>query len=51
MEISLQNFLLDLMNFYSKFHRKLYEIDETPLHDPCVIAYLIDPSIISGKIC
>ena len=37
------------MNFYSKFHRKLYEVDETPLHDPCVIAYLIDPSIFQGK--
>jgi len=42
-------FFADLMKFYSKFHRKLYEIDETPLHDPCVIAYLIDPSIFEGK--
>ena len=42
-------FFADLMNFYSKFHRKLYEIDETPLHDPCVIAYLIDSSIFQGK--
>ena len=38
------------MQFYSKFHRKLYETDETPLHDPCVIAYLIDPSIFQGKL-
>ena len=38
------------MKFYSKFHRKLYEIDSTPLHDPCVIAYLIDPSIFQGKL-
>ena len=42
-------FFADLMNFYSKFHRKLYEIDESPLHDPCVIAYLIDPSLFVGK--
>ena len=42
-------FFADLMKFYSKFHRKLYEIEETPLHDPCVIAYLIDPSIFQGK--
>ena len=34
---------------YSKFHRKLYQVDETPLHDPCVIAYLINPLIFQGK--
>ena len=38
------------MEFYSKFHRRLYEVDETPLHDPCVIAYLIDPNIFEGKL-
>ena len=42
-------FFADLMNFYSKFHRKLYEIEESPLHDPCVIAYLIDPSLFKGR--
>ena len=39
----------DLMNFYSKTHRKVFEINESPLHDPCVIGYLIDKSIFSGK--
>jgi len=43
------NFFADLMRFYSKFHRKLYGVNESPLHDPCVIAYLIDPSIFTGK--
>ena len=43
------NFFADLMNFYSKFHRDLYDTDESPLHDPCVIAYLIDNSIFTGK--
>ena len=42
-------FFADLMRFYSKFHRKLYETNASPLHDPCVIAYLIDPSIFKGK--
>ena len=26
-------FFADLMRFYSKFHRKLYETNESPLHD------------------
>jgi len=43
------NFFADLMRFYSKFHRKLYNTDSSPLHDPCVIAYLLDPSIFQGK--
>ena len=33
-----------------KTHKKLYEIEDTPLHDPCVFAYLLDPSIFSGKL-
>ena len=43
-------FFADLMEFYSKFHRKLYQINESPLHDPCVIAYLIEPSLFKGKL-
>ena len=42
-------FFADLMNFYSKTHRKVFEIDESPLHDPCVIGYLIDQNIFEGK--
>ena len=43
-------FFADLMNFYSKTHREVFEINESPLHDPCVIGYLIDESIFSGKL-
>lgn len=42
-------FFADLMNFYSKTHKEVFEIDESPLHDPCVIGYLIDEDIFSGK--
>ena len=42
-------FFAELMKFYSKFHRNLYKINESPLHDPCVIAYLIEPSLFKGK--
>jgi len=42
-------FFADLMEFYSKFHRRLYESDESPLHDPCVIAYLINNELFEGK--
>ena len=42
-------FFGELMEFYTIFHKKLYETEETPLHDPCVIAYLLDSSIFTGK--
>ena len=42
-------FFADLMMYYSKFHRKLYKTNESPLHDPCVIAYLIDSNMFQGK--
>tara|TARA_Y100001970_G_scaffold294263_1_gene449430 strand:+ start:9897 stop:10841 length:945 start_codon:yes stop_codon:yes gene_type:complete len=42
-------FFAKLMEFYSRFHRKLYKTNESPLHDPCVIGYLIDKSIFKGK--
>ena len=43
-------FFGELMEFYTIFHKKLYETEDTPLHDPCVIAYLLDPTIFSGKL-
>jgi len=39
----------DLMNFYSKTHRRVFDIDESPLHDPCVIGYLINENLFDGK--
>ena len=42
-------FFSELMEFYTIFHKKLYDTEDTPLHDPCVIAYLIKPDIFSGK--
>ena len=42
-------FFADLMEFYSKFNNELYDTDESPLHDPCVIAYLIDNKLFYGK--
>jgi len=43
-------FFADLMQFYSKFHKDTYETGDTPLHDPCVIAYLINDKLFEGKI-
>lgn len=37
-----------MIRFYEKHDVDKYDIVGAPLHDPCVIAYLIDPSIFRG---
>ena len=36
-------------NFFERFDKEKYGSAGAPLHDPCVIAYLIDPAIFSGR--
>jgi len=43
-------FFIDLMKFYSRFHRELYETNKSPLHDPCVVAYLINKNLFKGRL-
>lgn len=40
-----------LIDFFNRFDSDRYEVDGAPLHDPCVIAHLIDPTLFSGKLC
>jgi len=37
-----------MIRFYEKHDIEKYEIEGAPMHDPCVIAYCIDPTIFSG---
>lgn len=43
--------LADLLAFFNRYDRERYDSAGAPLHDPCTIAYLIDPTIFSGKDC
>ncbi|HRY25227.1 MAG: nucleoside hydrolase [Geminicoccaceae bacterium] len=40
-----------LIDFFNRFDSDRYEVDGAPLHDPCVIAHLIDPTLFKGKPC
>ena len=40
-----------LVDFFNRFDSERYAVDGAPLHDPCVIARLIDPDIFAGKPC
>jgi purine nucleosidase len=36
-------------DFFERFDMAKYGSEGAPLHDPCVIAYLIDPSLFTGR--
>lgn len=36
-------------NFFERFDKEKYGSEGAPLHDPCVIAYLIKPALFSGR--
>ncbi|MBC8716384.1 nucleoside hydrolase [Ochrobactrum sp. Marseille-Q0166] len=39
------------LEFFERFDESKYGTDGAPLHDPNVIAYLIKPSLYSGRMC
>lgn len=39
----------EMTEFAERFDRKKYGTDGAPLHDPCVIAYLLKPELFSGR--
>jgi len=36
-------------DFFERFDKEKYGSEGAPLHDPCVIAYLLEPGIFSGR--
>jgi purine nucleosidase len=40
-----------LLDFFERFDEEKYGTDGGPLHDPCVIAWLIEPSLFAGRHC
>ena len=39
----------ELLEFFERFDESKYGTDGGPLHDPCVIAYLLKPEYFSGR--
>lgn len=39
----------NLTTFFERFDKEKYGLDGAPLHDPCVIAYLLEPEIFEGQ--
>ena len=41
----------EMMDFFERFDVEKYGSDGGPLHDPCVIAWLLHPEVFTGKDC
>jgi purine nucleosidase len=41
----------ELLEFFERFDEAKYGTDGGPLHDPCVIAYLLKPELFKGRRC
>jgi purine nucleosidase len=41
----------EMLAFYERFDERKYGTDGGPLHDPCVIAWLLKPELFSGRQC
>jgi pyrimidine-specific ribonucleoside hydrolase len=39
----------ELMDFFVKFHESTFDFAGSPLHDPCAVAVLVDPSIFMTR--
>lgn len=43
--------MADMLEFFERFDEQKYGTDGGPLHDPTVIAWLIDPGMFGGREC
>lgn len=42
-------FVCDLLDFFGKMYKKEQGFDYPPVHDPCAVAYVIDPTVMTTK--
>lgn len=40
-----------MLGFFERYDLKKYSARGAPLHDPCTVAYLIEPGLFEGKLC
>lgn len=41
----------EMLGYFERFDESKYGTDGGPLHDPCVIAYLLKPELFNGRLC
>lgn len=46
---NLSQFVVGLFGYFREAYKNAQGFDDPPVHDPCTIAYLVDPSIVSTR--
>merc|ERR1712113_1134466 len=41
--------LCSLMGFFRDTYKRVFDFDAPPVHDPCAVAYVVDPSLFDAK--
>ena len=49
LDSNISKFVVDLLEFYSRFHKRRYHMEGAPLHDPCAVLHLIRPDLIQVR--
>ncbi|GMA48010.1 nucleoside hydrolase [Tetragenococcus muriaticus] len=44
---STSNFIVELLEFFTDMYKQNQGFEAPPVHDPCTVAYLIDPSVVT----
>jgi purine nucleosidase len=47
LDTPVSEFVLGLFEFFRHAYRQAQGFDDPPVHDPCAVAYLIDPSVVA----
>lgn len=47
----LAHFVSGLMDFFRKTYQDNQDFEDPPVHDPCTVAYLIDPAVVRTRRC
>ena len=42
-------FVVELLDFFGKMYKQAQGFDAPPVHDPCAVAYIIDPSVMTTQ--
>ncbi len=43
-------FVVELFEFFAKMYKEIHGFDAPPVHDPCAVAYVIDPSVMTTRL-
>ncbi|WKD59367.1 nucleoside hydrolase [Corynebacterium caspium] len=49
LNLNIADFMVGLFGFFRQAYKDAQGFDDPPVHDPCTLAYLIDPSVVSTQ--